>query len=86
MPDGGDVRVSCRQEGDAVLVEVADTGPGVPAEIRSRLFHPFVTAGKRSGLGLGLALSRQTMLDHGGDMWLDPRPGGAHFLMRFPAV
>jgi signal transduction histidine kinase len=45
-----------------------DTGPGVLPEIRSKLFQPFVTAGKRNGLGLGLAFTRQTVLEHGGDL------------------
>lgn len=85
MPAGGQMTISARQEEGAVVVEVADSGPGVPAEIRDRLFQPFVTSGKRSGLGLGLALSRQTMLDHGGDLWLEDGPGGARFHLRLPA-
>jgi signal transduction histidine kinase len=39
------------------------------------LFQPFVTAGKRNGLGLGLALSREVVLDHGGDLWSEPAAG-----------
>jgi signal transduction histidine kinase len=64
-----------------VLIEVEDTGPGIPVGIRDRLFEPFVTAGKDHGLGLGLALSRQTVLDHGGEMWIEPAPG-ARFVVR----
>jgi signal transduction histidine kinase len=46
-----------------------------------------VTAGKRNGLGLGLALSRQTVLDHGGDMWVESKPGrGARFSFRLPGA
>ena len=53
----------------------------VPA-MRERLFQPFVTAGKN---GLGLALSRQTVLDHGGDLWIeDGSGGGARFRPRLP--
>jgi signal transduction histidine kinase len=49
------------------------------------LFQPFVSSGKRNGLGLGLALSRQTILDHGGDMWAESEPGhGARFCFRLP--
>jgi len=63
---------------------MADTGPGIPKEIRARLFQPFVTAGK-NGLGLGLALSRQAVLAHGGDMWVeDVAAGGACFCLRLP--
>jgi signal transduction histidine kinase len=86
MPGGGTVTISARREGESVVVDVEDSGPGVPTEIHDRLFQPFVTSGKRSGLGLGLALSRHTLLDHGGDLWLDQRPGGARFRLRFPAV
>ncbi len=46
------------------------------------MFQPFVSEGKNNGLGLGLALSRQTVLNHGGDLWLVPESGGAHFRMR----
>jgi signal transduction histidine kinase len=87
MPDGGEVRISAAQEEDWVRVEVADTGPGIAPEIRSKLFQPFVSAGKRNGLGLGLALSRQTVLDHGGDMWVESEFGtGARFCFRLPAA
>ena len=83
MPEGGEVRVSAASEGGSVLVRIDDTGPGIANSIRPHLFRPFVTAGKRNGLGLGLTLSRQTVLDHGGDMWADPAPErGARFWMR----
>lgn len=85
MPGGGELRISVEREKGAVVVVVSDSGPGVPLAIRERLFQPFVTAGKRSGLGLGLALSRQTVLDHCGDLWLDPSPSGARFCLRLPA-
>jgi signal transduction histidine kinase len=85
MPEGGEVRVSAALNGGAVEVQVEDTGPGIAPEIRSKLFQPFVSAGKRNGLGLGLALSRQTVLEHGGDMWVDSEPGrGARFHIRLP--
>jgi len=85
MPEGGDVYVYSKGDGDNLLVFVEDNGPGIPAEVRAQLFRPFVTAGKRSGLGLGLTLSRQTMLDLGGELQLLSRPGpGACFCLRFP--
>jgi signal transduction histidine kinase len=53
--------------------------------VRANLFQPFVSVGKKNGLGLGLALSRQTVLDHGGDMWVESEPGrGAAFYFRLP--
>ena len=73
MPHGGEIRIGARQRDNGVLIDVEDTGPGIPRTIQDRLFEPFVTAGKDDGLGLGLALSRQTVLDHGGDMWIEPR-------------
>ncbi len=85
MPGGGQVDIRAARNGREVLVQVDDTGPGIPASMRPHLFQPFVTA-SRNGLGLGLALSRQTVLDHGGDLWAEdmqskgPIPGSA-----FPA-
>jgi len=87
MPGGGEVRITAEVEDGSALVRVEDNGPGIAPEIRSQLFQPFVSAGKRNGLGLGLALSRQTVLDHGGDMWVDSEPGrGARFSFRLPGA
>lgn len=87
MPEGGEVRISAEFAADSVLVHVDDTGPGVVQEIRSQLFQPFVTAGKRNGLGLGLAFTRQAVLEHGGDMWASHAPvGGARFSLRLPGA
>ena len=87
MPDGGEVRITAGLDRGSVLVHVQDNGPGIPAEIREQLFQPFFSAGKRNGLGLGLALSRQTVLEHGGDMWVDSTPGhGACFTFRLPGA
>jgi signal transduction histidine kinase len=83
MPHGGLIRIGLRMAENCLLIEVEDTGPGIPRGIRDRLFEPFVTAGKDNGLGLGLALSRQTVLDHGGDMWTEPATG-ALFIIRLP--
>ena len=83
MPHGGKIRIGARKADNCVLIDVQDTGPGIPLEIRDRLFEPFVTAGKDHGLGLGLALSRRTVRDHGGDMWLEPA-SGARFLIKLP--
>jgi signal transduction histidine kinase len=83
MPRGGEVRIGATRSCDYVLVAIEDTGPGIPHEIRDKVFEPFVTAGKENGLGLGLAISRQAVLDHGGDMWIEPA-AGARFVIRFP--
>jgi signal transduction histidine kinase len=87
MPEGGEVRISATMDAEAALIQVEDTGPGISPEIRSKLFQPFVSAGKRTGLGLGLALSRQTVLDHGGEIWVESHPGqGAKFYLRLPGA
>jgi signal transduction histidine kinase len=83
MPGGGEIRIGATRSRDYVLIAVEDTGPGIPHEIRDKVFEPFVTAGKENGLGLGLAFSRQAVLDHGGDMWIEPA-AGARFVIRFP--
>jgi signal transduction histidine kinase len=87
MPEGGTVRITAELDGDTVVAHVEDNGPGIAPEIRSQLFQPFVSAGKRNGLGLGLALSRQTVIEHGGDMWLESAPDkGARFSFRLPGA
>jgi signal transduction histidine kinase len=83
MPGGGKVRIGARKAGACVLVEVEDTGLGIPGCIRDRLFEPFVTSGKHDGLGLGLALARLTVRNHGGDIWTEPA-AGARFVIRLP--
>jgi signal transduction histidine kinase len=85
MHEGGEVRISARLSGDSVLVDVQDNGPGIAPEVLANLFQPFVSVGKKNGLGLGLALSRQTVIDHAGDMWVESEKGhGANFRFRLP--
>ena len=87
MPEGGAVRISAHVEDGAAVVHVEDNGPGIAPEIRASLFQPFVTAGKRNGMGLGLALTRQTVTEHGGEMWVESEPGrGARFSFRLPGA
>jgi signal transduction histidine kinase len=83
MSGGGAVRIGARKAGTSVLIELEDTGPGIPACISDRLFEPFVTSGKQDGLGLGLAIARQTIRNHGGDIWTEPA-AGARFVIRLP--
>lgn len=84
MPEGGSVSVRAEHLNTEVVISVEDTGPGIPALIASQLFQPFVTAGKKNGMGLGLALSRKTVISHGGDLWSEEKNGGARFVMRLP--
>ncbi|MEN9631018.1 MAG: hypothetical protein RJA10_4246 [Pseudomonadota bacterium] len=82
MPDGGRLDLHTRDGGDGrVEVVVADTGPGLPPELLSQLFQPFVTR-KKDGTGLGLWISRSLVERYGGDITAANRvdaPGGAAF-------
>jgi signal transduction histidine kinase len=83
-PDGA-VTVRGRRDGDAVLLDVEDTGPGVDAHTRQRLFEPLITT-KDKGIGLGLALVKRIAERHGGSVEYSDRPGGgARFTVRLPA-
>jgi signal transduction histidine kinase len=85
MPQGGSVAIHARRGDGDVTVCVEDTGPGIPEAIAGQLFQPFVTAGKKNGMGLGLAFSRKTILSHGGDLWVEQNTSGARFVIRLPA-
>lgn len=69
---------------NAIEVAVEDNGPGIPAEVAQHLFEPFVTA-KPGGIGLGLAICRTIIRDHGGDLWLERgTEPGARFVFSLP--
>ena len=73
-------------EDSGVEVAVADTGPGIPEEVASRLFKPFVTT-KPSGMGIGLAISHSIIEAHGGRLRMTPnRGGGTVFHFQLPAA
>ena len=81
----GPVRVEARREGDFVLVEVNDDGPGFPPEDAERVFEKFYRAKGGSGAGLGLAIARAIVTAHGGRIWAEPRsPRGAAFRFTLP--
>jgi signal transduction histidine kinase len=85
MPGGGEIHIRATRQSKSVMVLVEDNGPGVSEAIQPRLFEPFASAGKKNGLGLGLALSRQTVQAHGGEIWSEAKtPPGARFCLRLP--
>lgn len=66
------------------LIEVSDTGPGIPAEHRKEIFAPFFTTKGDKGTGLGLAIVRELMRQQGGSVTVQSEPGqGAQFTLRF---
>src|ERR1700730_6309279 len=64
------VTVRARQRSGLMLIDVADNGPGVPPVVASPLFRPFTTGGRSNGIGLGLAIARDLVRAHGGDIAL----------------
>jgi signal transduction histidine kinase len=85
QPAGGEVRVSTRSEGERVVAEIADRGPGVPPGDGARIFEPFYSTKHSTGLGLSVCYSIVTQ--HGGDLAVaDREGGGAIFRMSFPAA
>ena len=85
QPSGGEVRVTTQREGDRVVAEVADRGPGVPVEDSARIFEPFYSTKQSTGLGLSICYSIVTQ--HGGELSVQARDGGgASFRLRFPAA
>jgi signal transduction histidine kinase len=86
MPGGGHLRVSVRRSGDGCEISVSDTGPGIPAEVRQRIFEPFFST-KESGSGIGLAMTMRAMQMHGGSVDVDSAPGlGTTICLRLPVA
>lgn len=67
--------IATHLEDDAIRIDVADSGSGIAPEIAENLFQPFITS-KKTGMGVGLSISRTIVESHGGRIWADPRPGG----------
>jgi signal transduction histidine kinase len=88
MPEGGNLTVSLdgSTSDNALLVRFRDTGQGIPPELMPRLFEPFASA-KERGTGLGLAVSRRIVQEHGGSITVRPAPGGGTiFEVTLPAA
>jgi signal transduction histidine kinase len=88
-PPDGSVTVRAEPVDGAVEIEVADTGPGIPAADRRRVFEPFFRgdpARTDAGAGLGLAISRAIVEAHGGRIWLVDSAVGTRVRFRLPAA
>ena len=86
----GRVAFAVRHEGANVVISVADDGPGVPEAMRERVFERFVRidearSRRESGAGLGLAIVREIVRAHGGEVWVEDGLPGARFVVRLPA-
>jgi signal transduction histidine kinase/ActR/RegA family two-component response regulator len=84
MPDGGTLSFAGRTDSSGVILAVADTGHGMPEDVRQRAFEPFFTTKGRKGSGLGLSMAYSIMRRHGGNISLDSVPGqGTTVTLRF---
>jgi len=87
MSGKGELRIRTARELDKVLVEIGDSGPGIPPEIQKRIFEPFFTTkGVGEGLGLGLDTVYRIVRNHHGDVRFDSRPADTRFQVRLPLV
>lgn len=84
---GSQVTVRVLNKGEKVRLEVEDDGPGIPIEMRERIFDPFVTTkASKGGIGLGLAIVQNLVTAHNGQIWFEDSPtGGAKFVIDLPA-
>jgi signal transduction histidine kinase len=78
------IRITGRREGAVAIVEVSDTGPGVPAKVREHLFEAFQSSGRPGGSGLGLAIAAELVRAHDGDIQLVEGTLGATFRITIP--
>ncbi|HEX2502175.1 MAG TPA: response regulator [Methylomirabilota bacterium] len=86
LPKGGSITLQTRHEGDWVLLSVADSGTGIPPDVRRRIFEPFFTT-KESGTGLGLSIVSGIISSYGGTIDVDSELGlGTTFTIRLPAA
>jgi signal transduction histidine kinase len=78
------IRITGRREGTVAIVEVSDTGPGIPPATRENLFKAFQTSGRPGGSGLGLAIAAELVVAHGGEIHLVEGTIGATFRITIP--
>jgi CheY-like chemotaxis protein len=85
MPDGGQLTLAAYDIDESVVIMVADTGSGMPADVKSRIFDPFFTTKGKAGMGLGLAVSFGIIRRHEGSVKVDSEVGlGTKFMISLP--
>jgi signal transduction histidine kinase len=83
----GNIEVNIREVKDGIEIRIVDNGPGVAEPIREKLFQPFSSFGKQSGIGLGLTISKKILQDHGGDACLESTQAGRTvFKLKLPIL
>ena len=82
----GEIMVLARREGAVAIIDVTDTGPGVPEKAQARLFQAFQSVARKGGSGLGLAIASELVQAHGGEIELVSNDGGATFRVTIPDV
>jgi signal transduction histidine kinase len=82
---GGHIDIQSGVQDSFFFLSVADNGPGIPEEIRDRIFEPFVTHGKKGGTGLGMAIAQSVVTAHGGTISFETGPKGTTFHVKLPA-
>ena len=84
MTSGGDLMLTTRREGPWIVLDVIDTGVGMPDEVRARIFDAFFST-RPAGSGLGLPTARKIIEAHGGSIQVQSEPGkGSQFTLRLP--
>jgi signal transduction histidine kinase len=78
------VRIGCQRDGEALLLRVDDDGPGVPSDLRGRIFEPGFS--RRGSTGLGLGFVAEVAAAHCGSVWCESGERGARFVLRLPAL
>ena len=85
LGNSGNLRITCRPEAEMLLVEIWDTGPGIPPELQDRIFEPFFTTkAPGHGLGLGLDNAMRIVRKHRGHLSVKSEPGSTCFRVRLP--
>jgi signal transduction histidine kinase len=85
MPHGGTMRLKTKLQGQLAMVEIWDSGRGIPPELQTRIFEPFFTTkAPGSGLGLGLDTAQRIVSRHSGFIRVESKPGATCFQVRLP--